>query len=133
MMTNRQIFLLLLLLMTRMMIAFQLNYVRMGSLIILGNVADSDFLLLLFFGGDEITRHSLLLHCQTLVLESYLVVAQNSLELKSSLKFPETQAFQQILQLLFEAVRRSLVFDLTRTPLLCPCSFFKQLPCCDNI
>ena len=61
-MTNRQIFLLLLLLMTRMMIAFQLNYVRMGSLIILGNVADSDFLLLLFFGGGEITRHSLLLH-----------------------------------------------------------------------
>ena len=63
MMTNKQTFLLLLLLMTRMIIIIQLNSAYVGSLVILGDVADADFLLQLFFGGDEMTRSSLFLHC----------------------------------------------------------------------
>ena len=61
-MTNRQTFLWLLLLMTRMMIVIQLDSACMGSLVIKGDVADADFLLLLFF-VVEITRVSLPLHC----------------------------------------------------------------------
>ena len=62
-MTNRQTFLLLLLLMTRVMTVIQLNSAYMGSLVILGDVANADFLLLLFFVGDEITRPFLFLLC----------------------------------------------------------------------
>ena len=50
--------------MTRMMIVIQLNSACMGWLVILGDVADADFLLLslLFFSGDETLSSSILLN-----------------------------------------------------------------------